>query len=98
MSKPPMPHPPVPHPPASKAVLRRGRCLPAALACGNPVERAALALEGRFYSDRRGALRLDGRPASLSLVVEAANEVLAARGHPLIAFPGVAEPAEVRRC
>lgn len=92
------PIPPPPKSPAAKAVLHPGGRPPAALACGDPVERAALVLGGRFCCDRRGSLRLDGRPASLPLVVGAANEVLAARGHPLIAFPGVAEPAEIKRC
>lgn len=54
----------------------------------HPVDRAVAALNGRARVTQAGAV-LDGRPASLVQVVEAANAVLASHGMAAIAYPGV---------
>lgn len=64
---------------------------PIAIATGHPLERAACVLHGRFANLGRRGLRLDGRLVSPQQLVVAANEVLAAAGYPLIAYPGIAE-------
>jgi len=57
-----------------------------------PIERALFVLAGRADENRRadGGFTLDGRPADCGDVVAAANRVLSALGHPVIAWPGLA--------
>lgn len=60
-----------------------------AIVAGNPLIRAQDLLRGRM-TPMMGGWRLDGRPASVRQIIEAANDVADSRGLPRIAYPGVA--------
>lgn len=55
---------------------------------GHPIDAALAALGGRATVSQQRAT-LDGRPASLVQVVQAANDTLAAAGRAPIVYPGV---------
>lgn len=55
----------------------------------HPLVRARMVLGGRFSERGRHGPHLDGRPASLRQVIEAANRLLAKGRQPQIAYPGV---------